>query len=195
MATSVIGGMQQAKAQKAQGKAEQQAAEYQARVAENNRIIAQRNIEASERAAQAAERSGKEAEAIGRQQAQLQRDQASKLIGRQRAVLAANGVDVNEGSAVDIQAETRGFGELDALTTLANAGRERVAYQEQAGNYRTQGENFGTEAQNFAIEAEAQRARGLYARKAGNAAAQSTLISTAGSVASKWYGFSSQGTF
>lgn len=50
------------------------------------------------------------------------------LIGAQRVSLAAQGIDVNEGTALDIQAGTREMGELDILKILNNASREAWGY-------------------------------------------------------------------
>jgi hypothetical protein len=60
---------------------------------------------------------------------------ARKTIGAQRAALAAQGVDVNADSALDVQADTAGLGELDALTIRNNAVREAWGYQVESYNY------------------------------------------------------------
>lgn len=56
------------------------------------------------------------------------------MIGMQKVAYAAQGVDVNFGSAADIQAETRMFGALDALTIKNNAWREAWGYKVEALN-------------------------------------------------------------
>lgn len=66
--------------------------------------------------------------------------QVRQTVGAQRAALAAQGVDVNEGSAVDLQAETAGFGALDALTIKNNAYREAWGYKTQALQSSLRGE-------------------------------------------------------
>lgn len=66
---------------------------------------------------------------------------AKQLIGSQRAGLAAQGIDVNSGSAADVQADTAGSAEVDALTIKNNAWREAFGYKVQALDARTKG-NF-----------------------------------------------------
>lgn len=150
--TGVVGTMQQSAAAKGQ-------AEYQASIARNNQIYAQR-------AADEAKQRGLVAEEKARQAAQ-------NLRGRQRAVLAANGVDVNTGSSLDIQTDTAAMGELDALTARSNAERE-------AQGYLQQGANFGGEAALY-------DARARNASSSGMWTGATTLLGGAGTVASKWY--------
>ncbi|WDY60395.1 virion core protein, T7 gp14 family [Pseudomonas sp. PSKL.D1] len=57
-------------------------------------------------------------------------------IGTQRAGFAGNGIDVNSGSAADIQDDTAALGELDALTIKNNAAREAWGYRTQAQQSR-----------------------------------------------------------
>ncbi|MEK9754489.1 MAG: hypothetical protein VW338_14945 [Rhodospirillaceae bacterium] len=144
-----------------QGRAAQAQANYQAQVARNNKIVADRQ------AADALER-GKVSELNYRRE-------VSRLAGRQKAVLAGNGVVVDQGSALDILGDTAELGELDALTIRSNA--EREAY-----GYRVQGNNFEADAR-------LAQARGSAAASAGTFGAITGLLSGAGSVANKWYGF------
>jgi len=150
-ALGVVGSIQQ-------GKAANAAAKYNAQVARNN--------------AQVQEWQAKDAEARGRTKELQHRQQVSQLIGRQRAVMAGNGVDVNLGSAVDLQADTASQGEFDALTIRSNA--EREAYAARVG------------ASNYTAEAGLQIGQGKAAKQAGFMGAGTTLLSGAGSVADKW---------
>lgn len=75
----------------------------------------------------------------GQEAESLQRSQTRGMIGSQRAALAASGVDVSDGSAADVQADTAMLGELDARAIRNNARREAWGYQVQATNYRSQG--------------------------------------------------------
>lgn len=147
-----------------QGQALEQQAAYQAAVARNNQILA-------ERAAQDALDRGKVAE-------QQQRMETRQLQGRQRAVLASNGVLVDVGSALDITSDTAAIGEIDALTIRSNAEREALGF-------RTQGMNFQSEA-------ELARLRGQAASSAATIGAFGTLLSGTGTVAQKWYAFSNE---
>lgn len=98
-----------------QGQAQAQAAQYQAQVARNNAIIANQNSEA--------------AIAAGNSQAITSELRTAQLAGRQRAALAASGIDPNSGSALDIQRDTAETGALDALTIRNNAARQAYGYQ------------------------------------------------------------------
>jgi len=66
--------------------------------------------------------------------------QANQLQGTQRAAYAAQGVEVDSGSAAEIQADTKRMATLDAITARNNAAREAWGFKVQAFNYRTQGE-------------------------------------------------------
>lgn len=65
--------------------------------------------------------------------------QTKKLIGSQRAAMAAQGIEVNADSALDIQAETAAMGELDALTIRNNAWREAWGYRVSASDLSFRG--------------------------------------------------------
>ena len=58
------------------------------------------------------------------------------LKGRQRASLAANGVDLGVGSAAEILTSTDVLGEIDANTLQANAVRQAWGYRTQAVGYQ-----------------------------------------------------------
>jgi hypothetical protein len=64
--------------------------------------------------------------------ADWQRVRTGQAIGTQRSAQAANGIDVNSGSAAQLQDDTAMLGELDALTIQNNAAREAYGYQVQA---------------------------------------------------------------
>lgn len=155
---SVYGQMQQGKAAQAQ-------ANYQRQVAENNAILANRAADDAIERGKIAERN--------------QRLKTEALKGRQRAVMAGNGVVVDAGSALDITSDTAAFGELDALTIRSNAERE-------AAGFRAQGSNFTNEA-NLATMSGDNARSSMYMGIGGS------VLSGAGSVAGKWYGFTRAG--
>jgi hypothetical protein len=74
----------------------------------------------------------KDAIARGQIEADKKRAEVKRLIGSQRAGLGASGVQIEDGSAMDIQADAAKFGELDALTIKNNAERDAWAYRAQA---------------------------------------------------------------
>lgn len=72
-------------------------------------------------------------------EADEQRKTTQQVIGAQRAGFAAGNIDVNTGSAGQIQNDTAALGELDALTIMNNAAREAYGYKVQAMDQRQQG--------------------------------------------------------
>jgi len=121
--------------------------------------IANNNAKMAEYAAQDAQKRGEE-DAMAAQR------KAAALKSSQRVALAANGLDLSYGTAADLQDQTDFFGQADAATARTNASRE--AWRLRAGG-------------------EQDRAAGAAARSNANMQAAGTLISAAGSVASKWY--------
>lgn len=113
IAMSLAGGMMGAQNAKQQGA-------FQAAMAEQN--------------AGYKEAAAQDAIKRGDVQADQYRRQVGQLIGSQRAGFAANGVDVNSGTAADIQDDTAAFGEFDALTIANNAAREAWGYRVGAQN-------------------------------------------------------------
>lgn len=103
----------------------------------------------------------------------------ASIYSTQRAALAANGIDLGQGSATDILTTTKLMGDRDAATVHDNALRT-------AWGYKTQGVNYTNNAN-------AARA-GADSISPGMAAATS-LLSSAGTVASSWYGMNKAGMF
>jgi hypothetical protein len=63
-----------------------------------------------------------------------------QLVGQQRAAFAANGIDINDGSAAEVQEDTFYWGKVDEQTVRNNAFLESYGYKIQALNLRTQAE-------------------------------------------------------
>jgi len=146
-------------AQQQTARAEQERYEYQAQVNENNRKIA--------------EWQSQDAIQRGEVEEANYRTKVSQLKGRQRSVLAAGGVEVDTGSALDTLQDTAELGELDALTIRSNAARESYDYE--------------MEAMNFSANAGLNRIAGKNARRAGNMGSLSSLLTGANSMDSKWF--------
>jgi len=125
-AGSVVGGI-------AQGNA----AAYQAKVAENNAKIAQQN------AAYAAHAGEANAEAQSRKGAARQ--------AAIKAAMAANGIDVNTGSDLNVQESAREESNLDTLNVQQNANLQVYGYRTQATNFEAQAELDRQEAQQAPI--------------------------------------------
>lgn len=116
-AVAAVGSYQQGKAQKAQY-------EYQAKVNEENAKIAQQNANVQRQQ--------------GIEEARLQRLKTASVIGSQQAAMAANGIDVTQGTAVDVIGDTAAMGELDALQTQYNYEMKAMGYETEAGNFKNQ---------------------------------------------------------
>lgn len=106
------------------GVASSNAANYQAQVARNNAVIAEQNASA--------------ATAAGHVQAQASGMKNAARVAGIKAAQAANGVDVNTGSALDVQASERQVGQHDSETVLHNAMLQAYGYRTQATNYRAE---------------------------------------------------------
>lgn len=82
---------------------------------------------------------GADAIARGHEAELRSRSSSRRLVGAQRAGLAAQGVDLSTGSPAAVIENDMALGELDALTIRNNARREAWGYQAQASMYRNQG--------------------------------------------------------
>ena len=149
---SVIGAFYSASAQKSRLEAE-------AEIAQINRATA--------------ESAARTALMVGQREEQRSRLATAQLKGHQQAALAANGVDLGEGSAQRVIASTDVLGEIDANTIAANAVRNAWGYRTQAGNYRT--EAVMKEASADAVSPWSSAA--------------SSLLTSATQVAGSWYQF------
>jgi len=137
----------------ANAKAQQNAANYQAQVARNN----------AEAARQA-----------GEAQAQQVYREGAQRAGLQRAVMAANNLDLGFGSALAIQRDTAEATGLDAATARYNALTQGLGLENQAALLRYQGES---------------------ARAAGGWQTAGTLLSGVSQFSSQWAGFQKKGIF
>ena len=120
IAGGVIGGISSYQ----QGKKKQAMYNYQAKVAEENAKIANKNA-ATERQ-------------TGIEEARLQRMKTLQAVGSQQAAMAANGMDVTQGTSLDIIEDTAAMGELDALQIQTNYERKAQSYEAQANNFNNQ---------------------------------------------------------
>lgn len=135
----------------------------QAQVADNNATISEWQAQ------DALARGGRDVMAARRRTRQLR--------GRQRAGLAASGVDLTTGSAEQILNDTEYFGEVDVNTLQDNAAREAWALRNQASGYKSQAGLMKARA-----DAESPFMAGM-----------TSLLTNAGKVASNWYGPDSAG--
>ncbi len=171
------GGQNQAAAALAQGQATSDAATYQAQVAENNKVTADQNADY--------------AIASGSRRAADISMKGAENVAKVRNVMATNGVDVNRGSAVNVQQSAREVEKLDTETAMNNS-------QLQAYGYRTQATNFEAEAGLERMKASQAKTGAGFAAEGSELSADAGLLSSASSLGSKWatggFGFGSGGS-
>lgn len=112
-AVGAVGAVMNAQAQSA-------AAKYNAEVAQQNAKIQQQNAIWAQQA--------------GEQQAAVEEQKTRARVGAIMAAQAANGIDVNSGSALDTRSSAKELGELSALTIRSNAAKESYGYETQSWN-------------------------------------------------------------
>lgn len=112
------------------------------------------------------------ADAERRGQLELQKVQrnAAQVKGAQRADMAARGLDLTDGSPLDVLTDTDYYAALDANTTKENTAREVYGFRVQGANYAAQ-------------------ARAINPWLSAGASA----LASAGAVASKWYQYKKGG--
>lgn len=147
-ASTIIG----AAGQMQQAKAAAEAERYNAKVADMNAVLSER------RARDALER--------GKLEEQQKRREVGQIEGRQRAAMAANGVDLTFGSPLDTLVDTAVMGEMDALTIRTNTAREAYDHRVAAVNGRA--------------DANLKRMNASATQKGGNLAAFGTILTGAG---------------
>lgn len=138
--SGVIGQRKQANAAQAQG-------DYQGRVYDQNAAIS--------------DQQATDAIARGRESESAFRTNTDATLGSQRAGYAGQGVDVNSGTAKQLQTETTGIGESDAMRIRNNALREAHGFTVQGQQDR--------EAANFARQSGGNLASAYRAQSWGTA--------------------------
>jgi hypothetical protein len=154
----VIGGVVSAIGAIQQGKAQADAANYQAQVARNNEIIALQQAAYTRQE--------------GAAEAQRQDLKSKQVMGTQKAVLGASGVDVESGSALAVQQSQAELARLDALTVQSNAERKAWGFDVEAVNQKAQSQLHYMQA--------------AQAKKAAALSAFSSILGSAGKFAGKW---------
>lgn len=142
------------------GMAAQNAGNYQAAVARNDAAIAQQNAVHAEEAGSAA--------------AENESLKGAAAQGKIKVAQAANGVDVNTGSAVDVQTGERETNQLNTENVFSNDLMK-------AYGYRVNAENFQNEATLDKAKADAAVPSSVLAAGGG-------ILSAASGVGTKWSG-------
>lgn len=116
--------------------------------------------------ARVAENDAEKQRTLGVEEENKQRRETAEAVSRQRAQLGANGVEIDQGSALQLQTDTATLGEVDALRIRQNFNDGANALDTSASLTQLQGAN----------QAQASRNQ-----------ATSTLITAGAGVASKWF--------
>lgn len=156
MATQVAGATMSAYGAYQSSKDSAAAYGYQSQVARNN--------------AQIAETQAQDALARGQIAEGEHGKKVAQLKGNQRAILAAHGLDLGEGSALNILSDTDFMGARDLLIIRDNAAREAWGHRVEGANYR---------ADAGLLQARSDAENPLLA-------GATTLLTGGGSVASSW---------
>lgn len=125
---------------------------------------AQTQKKIAENNAEVAEINAADAKRRGELEAQKAHRQGQQLLGQQRASYAARGLDLGEGTVGDVIDQTDFFSQVDESTARNNAAKEAWAIKRGGMNQQMQ-----ADATNPGL------------------ALTGSLLSGAGSVASKWY--------
>ena len=156
--STVAGTFFGARGQRDAGQAAQRQAQFRARVTRNNAALA--------------EEAAEETLEIGRTKQAFVRLATRQLIGRQRVFLAANGVVVDKGSALDLQVDAAVQGDLQARLIAHAAERDALNLRRRA--------EFARE------EAGLLEVGGADVAAAGRTAAFGSILEGVGLVASRW---------
>jgi len=148
-AVSLYQGYQQNRQAKAQAKYQEHTGRYNARQQENQAIKTRNK---------------------GVEEENRQRAATAELLSRQRAQFGAAGVQLDSGSALQLQEDTSRLGELDALRIRGNYADEASSMDEQSRNTLWEG-----------------KAQASMTRAEGKAALTGGVLSAGGAVAKKWY--------
>ena len=147
-----------------QAKASRDSDNYNAAVGRNN--------------AQIAEWQAQDAVARGNKDVQTHMQKVAAMKGKQTASMAARGLDLSEGTPINILTDTDYMGAQDAVNIKHNASKEAWAYRNQASNSAS-----GAAMSSYqASQASPGMAAGL------------SLMGSAGSAASRWYSPNSMGS-
>lgn len=105
----------------------------------------------------------------------------NQVLGAQRTDIAAQGIDVNQGTAAMLRSETEAFGAEDVAQIRENAMRESYALRRgmtnQANAIRSQALGQGLQAARLTLNAGANAWDWYSRRRAGTAAVTNAIVS------------------
>lgn len=170
------------------GQVQAQQANYQADIADYNGNVAAYQAQVAQNNALTARMAGERTVQAGLAQSAIQGLQAAATVGKIKAGQAANNIDVNTGSAVEVRADAAAAGKVNAETTLSNAQLQNWGYRATASNYEAeaglQKASQGLQQSN----ANFYRSMAGQAQTGANIGAVGTLLDAASSLPLKWIG-------
>lgn len=105
---------------------------------DSNKKAGEANAEIAENNARIAADEAKNANAMGDRETQAQAWRTRAMLGQQRAAIAANGIDSQYGTPLEILGETAMFGEVDQQTIRLNTARQAWGFNANVSNIRNQ---------------------------------------------------------
>lgn len=165
LGASLLGGLSAAEGQKAEGDAAAASGRFNRIAAQNAALVARQN----------AGRAGE----IGAERVADLAEEGRFVTGRALTQLAANGVVVGDGSALDLTEDIAARTRRNVARTRQETVERQTGFIAQAGDLETRG---------LLDEAE-----GLNALRASRVRARTTLLNTGANVASSWYDYSKIG--
>ena len=108
----------------------------------------------------------------GAENERRQRIKTAQVAGMQKAAMAANGISLTDGTALDTLTDTAELGEMDALMLRYDSEKRAKAYEQQASNLTSQ--SYLT------------KITGANAYKSGLLSAGATGLGGLSKVATKW---------
>lgn len=167
LAATAAGGVTSAMGAKQSASAQANSAKYNAEIDTQNAAQALQNANFSI--------------AAGEAQTGIQGQQNRAQMGAIKSQEAASGVDINSGSAADVQQSAREIGQENALTIRSNAVKEAYGY--------------GVQAQGFKEEAQLGTAQAGYAEQAGNIGVASSLLGATSNASTNYLRYLQAGGF
>lgn len=158
MANTALGGVEGAIGQFQSGQAQSEMYKYQAGVAQFDKVIADQNAAYAEQ--------------IGEQEAQRYGMQAGQRFGQIKAAQASHGLDINTGSAKDVQDSQKLVTRMDLTQIRSQAAKTAYNYEVQGAGYTAQ--------------AGLDTASAANARRAGLVGASSSILGASSAVSSEW---------
>jgi hypothetical protein len=140
------------------GNAQSSMYNYQAQVSRNNAAVSRLNAQ--------------DALAAGLYEESASKTKTGSIVNSAKAAQAANGIDVNIGTAVQVRDTTELVGAMDAAMIHYNANRKAFGLMAEAADLENQGQLLSMAAKN--------------AKRSGQLGFATSIVSGASSLASRW---------